>query len=318
MGKSTKIKTGLGKGLGALIPSVEFSTEKGFTMSKDSDNNEDNGFIGLIEISKIRINPYQPRQDFDLEALEGLKNSILKHGVISPITVRKSINGYELISGERRLRASTEAGLEKIPAYILDVNTPLEMLELSLIENIQRENLNPIETAHGYKRLIEEHNYTQEQIADRVGKDRTTVTNFLRLLKLPESLQESVRSKELSVGHARALLGLSDVAKMIWAGNEVFEKKLSVRDTEQLVKQIETGKILDDKKLKSISKKEIISPEVRAVLEEKANKLRQVFGTQVRISPKTKESGTLEFEFYSADDLERLIELFEIVEERIS
>jgi ParB family chromosome partitioning protein len=318
MTKSTKIKPGLGKGLGALIPSVEFSTEKGFTMSKESEDGEDNGIIGLIEISKIRINPYQPRQDFDKEALEGLKNSILKHGVISPITVRKSINGYELISGERRLRATTEAGLEKIPAYIMDVNTPLEMLELALIENIQRENLNPIETAHGYKRLIEEHNYTQEQVAERVGKDRSTVTNFLRLLKLPENLQEALRSKEISVGHARALLALSDVAKMIWAGNQIIEKQLSVRETESLVKQIETGKINVVSKPKQGLKKEIISAEVKAVLEEKANNLRQAFGTQVRITPKTKESGTVEFEFYSADDLERLFELFEIIEQRVS
>jgi len=318
MTKSTKIKPGLGKGLGALIPSVEFSTEKGFTMSKESEDGEDNGIIGLIEISKIRINPYQPRQDFDKEALDGLKNSILKHGVISPITVRKSINGYELISGERRLRATTEAGLEKIPAYIMDVNTPLEMLELALIENIQRENLNPIETAHGYKRLIEEHNYTQEQVAERVGKDRSTVTNFLRLLKLPENLQEALRSKEISVGHARALLALSDVAKMIWAGNQIIEKQLSVRETESLVKQIETGKINVVSKPKQGLKKEIISAEVKAVLEEKANNLRQAFGTQVRITPKTKESGTVEFEFYSADDLERLFELFEIIEQRVS
>lgn len=317
MTKSTKIKPGLGKGLGALIPSVEFSTERGFTVSKDDDDNSI-GIIASIEISKIRANPYQPRQDFDADALEGLKKSILKHGVISPITVRRSINGFELISGERRMRASIEAGLDTIPAYVLDVNTSTEMLEMALIENIQREDLNPIETAHGYKRLIEEYNYTQEQVAERVGKDRSTVTNFLRLLKLPENLQEALRAKEISMGHARALLALSDVAKMIWAGTQIIEKQLSVRDTEALVKQIESGSVNVGTKPKQGIKKPIISEEVKAVLTDKANNLRQSFGTQVRITPKTKESGTIEFEFYSADDLERLLELFEIVEKRMS
>ncbi len=317
MTKSTKIKPGLGKGLGALIPSVEFSTERGFTVSKDDEDNSI-GIIANIEISKIRANPYQPRQDFDADALEGLKKSILKHGVISPITVRRSINGFELISGERRMRASIEAGLDTIPAYVLDVNTSTEMLEIALIENIQREDLNPIETAHGYKRLIEEYNYTQEQVAERVGKDRSTVTNFLRLLKLPENLQEALRAKEISMGHARALLALSDVAKMIWAGGQIIEKQLSVRDTEALVKQIESGSVNVGTKPKQSIKKPIISEEVKAVLTDKANNLRHSFGTQVRITPKTKESGTIEFEFYSADDLERLLELFEIVEKRMS
>lgn len=317
MSKVNKTKTGLGKGLGALIQSVDFSPEKGFTVG-GNEGSITAGMVAEIEISSIRINPYQPRQDFDEEALEGLKKSILRHGVISPITVRKSINGYELIAGERRLRASTAAGLEKIPAFVMDVDTPYEMLELALIENIQRENLNPIETAHGYKRLIEEHNYTQEQLAATIGKDRSTVTNFLRLLKLPDTIQESLRSKEITVGHARALLSLNDVTKIIWAGNEIVEKQLSVRDTENLVKQIESQGSISDKKSQNKKPKEIISSEVKAVLEDRANTLRHAFGTQVRIAPKTKESGTIEFEFYSADDLERLLELFAYIEKRIS
>jgi ParB family transcriptional regulator, chromosome partitioning protein len=317
MTKSNKIKTGLGKGLGALIPSVEFSAEKGFTVSKEGSEEQTNNILSIIEVSKIRANPYQPRQDFDIDALEDLKKSILKHGLITPITVRRSINGYELISGERRLRAHQIGEIETIPAYVLDVNTSIEMLELAMIENIQREDLNPIETAHGYKRLIEEFNYTQEQVAERVGKERSTVTNFLRLLKLPENLQEALRAKDISMGHARALLALSDVAKMIWAGNEIIEKKLSVRDTEALVKQIETGSQGSNSKQKSLHKKDIISPETKAVLTEKADNLRKSFGTQVKINPRTKESGTIEFEFYSADDLERLMELFEYIEKRM-
>lgn len=317
MTKSTKMKTGLGKGLGALIPSVEFSADRGFTVSKDESNENSINILSIIEVSKIRANPYQPRQDFDENALEDLKKSILKHGLITPITVRRSINGYELISGERRLRAHQLGEIETIPAYVLEVNTPIEMLELAMIENIQREDLNPIETAHGYKRLIEEFNYTQEQVAERVGKERSTVTNFLRLLKLPENLQEALRAREISMGHARALLALSDVAKMIWAGNEIISKKLSVRDTESLVKQIETGAQAQNSKAKVNSKKDIISAEVKAVLDEKADNLRKSFGTQVRITPRSKESGTIEFEFYSANDLERLFELFEIIENRI-
>ncbi|MDX9790160.1 MAG: ParB/RepB/Spo0J family partition protein [Candidatus Kapabacteria bacterium] len=317
MTKSTKIKPGLGKGLGALIPSVEFSKDKGFTVGHEESNNESNSMIAMIDVSKIRANPYQPRQDFDDEALEGLKNSILKHGLITPITVRKSLNGFELISGERRLRAHQLAKIETIPAYVLDVNTPIELLELAMIENIQREDLNPIEAAHGYKRLIEEFNYTQEQVAERVGKDRSTVTNFLRLLKLPENLQEALRNKDITIGHARALLAISDVARMIWAGNEVIQNKLSVRDTEALVKQIESSALTSNKP-KSKLKKEIISNEVKAVLSEKADNLRKSFGTQVKITPKSKESGSIEFEFYSADDLERLLELFEYIEQRIS
>ncbi|MFA5511360.1 MAG: ParB/RepB/Spo0J family partition protein [Candidatus Kapaibacterium sp.] len=317
MTKSTKIKPGLGKGLGALIPSVEFSKDKGFTVGHEESNNESNSMIAMIDVSKIRANPYQPRQDFDDEALEGLKNSILKHGLITPITVRKSLNGFELISGERRLRAHQLAKIEAIPAYVLDVNTPIELLELAMIENIQREDLNPIEAAHGYKRLIEEFNYTQEQVAERVGKDRSTVTNFLRLLKLPENLQEALRNKDITIGHARALLAISDVARMIWAGNEVIQNKLSVRDTEALAKQIESNALTSNKP-KSKLKKEIISNEVKAVLSEKADNLRKSFGTQVKITPKSKESGSIEFEFYSADDLERLLELFEYIEQRIS
>ncbi|MFA7626044.1 MAG: ParB/RepB/Spo0J family partition protein [Candidatus Kapaibacterium sp.] len=317
MTKSTKIKPGLGKGLGALIPSVEFSKDKGFTVGHEESNNESNSMIAMIDVSKIRANPYQPRQDFDDEALEGLKNSILKHGLITPITVRKSLNGFELISGERRLRAHQLAKIETIPAYVLDVNTPIELLELAMIENIQREDLNPIEAAHGYKRLIEEFNYTQEQVAERVGKDRSTVTNFLRLLKLPENLQEALRNKDITIGHARALLAISDVARMIWAGNEVIQNKLSVRDTEALAKQIESNALTSNKP-KSKLKKEIISNEVKAVLSEKADNLRKSFGTQVKITPKSKESGSIEFEFYSADDLERLLELFEYIEQRIS
>lgn len=308
MTKNKKIKPGLGKGLSALIPD---SAERDIQNAEKNDNeNFEHGIIANIEITKIHRNPYQPREDFDKAALEDLKNSILEHGLIQPITVRPSINGYELVAGERRLRASTEAGFDAIPAYILkDITTGTQMLELALIENVQRENLNPIEVAHGYQRLIEECNYTQEEVSKRVGKERSTVTNFLRLLKLPENIQEAVRKKDISMGHARAILALEDAEKMTKAGKEVIEKQLSVRATEKLVKDILNGK--DEK----TEPKEILTREEKIVLEDRANTLRRSFGTQVKITPKTKESGVISFEFYSNDDLERLLDLFGRIEE---
>lgn len=320
--KKEKLKHGLGKGLGALIPSVEFSKDKGFKIAnKEEEPVADKGSVSMIEIDNIKRNPYQPRKDFEPAALEDLKNSILKHGVIQAIAVRSSINGYELISGERRLRASIAAGLKKIPAYILHDISDKQMLEIALIENVQRENLNPIEVAHGYNRLIEECSYTQEQVAERVGKDRSTITNFLRLLRLPESIQENVRTKKISMGHARTLLGLGDQAKMVAAGREIIEKELSVRATEALVKDIESGRVkftYDGKKLapQAKDKKDVVTKEVALQLEEIENRLRQSYGTNVKINPKNSESGTIEFEFYSIDDFERIVEIFENINKK--
>jgi len=319
---NTKKMTGLGKGLGALLPSTVEFTEKGFKF-KASEEEEAEGKMALLDVTRIKQNPYQPRKDFDPQGLEDLKNSIIEHGVIQPVTVRRSINGYELISGERRLRAVMSAGLSKIPAYILDDVTEIGMLAMALIENLQRENLNPIEVANGYNRLIEECSLTQEQVAQKVGKDRTTITNFLRLLKLPEKIQESLRKKEITMGHARALLALSDVKKMLYSWNHVVEKDLSVRDTETLARDIESGKLTDadsltpKKKPAKSHKRETklnVSPETAVVLEDNERRLRHLYGTQVKINPKDEDSGTIEFEFYSKDDLDRLIDMFTTIE----
>ncbi len=312
MTKTKKTPTGLGKGLGALLPSIEFSN-KGFRIKPEDANGKEKDreqALPFIEVSKIRANPYQPRKDFDEQALEDLKNSILEHGVIQPVTVRRIVDGFELIAGERRFRASKEAGLEKIPAYIIDIEEGSASLEIALIENVQRENLNPIEIANGYQRLIEECGLTQEQLSVKVGKDRTTITNFLRLLRLPEKIQESVRMKELSMGHARALLGVSQAGNMLWAWKEITEKNLSVRATEDLVKQIESGKQKTGDKKEEQKPKQVITPEEAYVLADNENKLRHIYGTQVKINAKSKESGTIEFEFYTKDDLDRLLELF--------
>lgn len=313
-------KIGLGKGLEALLPSVEFSKDKGITFKSDIEENGD-GVLANIELSKITQNPYQPRKDFEPQALEDLKNSIIEHGIITAITVRRSVNGYELISGERRVRAAKEAGFTKIPAYIRDVSTKVEMLAQAMIENLQREDLNPIEIASGYQGLMEECNLTQEEVAKRVSKDRSTVANFLRLLRLPEKIQESLRNKEITVGHARAFLGLSDTSSMLHAWQEVQKKMLSVRATEGLVKEIESGSLFYDEsqlqfvkeKPKKKDPKSILSSEASAVLESAENKLRHLFGTQVRIIPKANDKGTIEIDFYSSDDFERIIELFELI-----
>jgi ParB family chromosome partitioning protein len=301
---SKQKKIGLGKGLGALLPSVDFSDEKKRNFTEGSESNEN--FLLTLDIEKIRANPYQPRDEFDRQALEDLKNSILEHGLIQPVTVRKSINGYELVSGERRLRASKEAGLKTIECYVMNIESDREMLELAIIENVQRENLNPIEVANGYHRLIEECSYTQEEVSKKVSKDRSTVTNFLRLLKLPEKVQESLRKRLISMGHARALLALNDQAQMLAAYQIIIDKKLSVRQTESLVRDIASGKKVNEKK----QKKSPVSNDTLIVLEDTANKLRQSFGTNVKITPKSKESGVISFEFYSQDDLERLIDIF--------
>jgi len=312
-----KKNTGLGKGLGALLPSIEFS-DHGF---KFHDEEEPSSKLTEIEISKIVHNPYQPRKEFEPQALDDLKNSILEHGVIQPITVRRAVNGYELIFGERRLRAATAAGLVKIPAYIRENVSDIDMLELALIENVQREDLNAIEIASSYQRLIEECNYTQEQVARKVGKDRTTVTNFIRLLRLPEKVQESLRKKEISNGHARSLLALSKETDIIPAWTAIIDSNLSVRATEQLVKDVEAGIVVFrpfgkvvrkefPKEKKRKQPKDNVSPETAAQLEEDENILRQKFGTQVRIQPKSEYSGSIEFEFYTIDDYSRLIEMF--------
>lgn len=285
----------LGKGLGALIPDLATYEEKEQILQN----------FGDIEVDKIAPNPYQPREDFDPMALEELKNSIAEKGVIQPITVRKSSDGYQLIAGERRWRAVKELGYEKIPAFIMEITSEDELLELALIENLQREDLNPIDVAKAYQRLIEECQLTQEQVAQKVGKDRTTITNFLRLLRLPKSVQASVRAKELSMGHARALLALPDEASQLKLWKRIIRDNLSVRRVEDLVKQ-------PQKKEKTSISATIPrkSPHITAV----EDKFREVFGTQVHIYPR-KEGGKIEVQYYSDDDLDRIFDILNSLEE---
>ena len=228
-------KSGLGKGLGALIPEAAVA-EKPAT-KKEVEKSEENSAGSLIKISKIEPNRDQPRKNFDKEALEALSDSIRQHGVISPITVQKKGDRYIIIAGERRWRAARMAGLTEIPAYVGDYSER-EIAELSLIENIQREDLNPIEEAQAYKRLMTEFNLKQEEVAERVSKSRSAITNTMRLLKLSEEVQKYLIDGTLSEGHARALLGTEDVEAQNKLAKKVIDEKLSVRDIEKLIKNL--------------------------------------------------------------------------------
>jgi len=296
------LKKGLGKGLGALMQDVSLSS----TLNQGI-NEEFKHIISNILLKDIRPNPFNPRQDFESIALEELKSSITTHGLIQPITVRKVPQGYELISGERRYRAFKELNLENIPAYVIEVESDSVMLELAIIENVQRENLNPIEVANGYQRLIEEHQYTQEKVAERVGKQRSTITNSLRLLKLPLSVQDHVRDKKLSMGQARALLSLENYDEILDASQFVIDHELSVRDTEKYVK----GYGQKNKSNQSQSRVIRISDETKTILNDKSEKLMHRYGTNVRITAKTEETGKIEIDFYSKEDFQRIIELLE-------
>lgn len=303
MADSHKSKSVLGKGLGALIPRAPLSEEPVSPVSLPKDDGADNVIVAA-EVSRVRPNPYQPRLDFDPQALDELKRSILEKGVIQPITVRRVANGnYELISGERRVRASQEAGLKTIPAYIIRVSSDEEMLELALVENLQREHLNPIEIAVSYQRLIDECRLTQEEVAQKIGKDRTTVTNFLRLLKLPEKIKNSVRKEEISMGHARALITLPDERTQLRIHDKIVQQGLSVRKVEALVKDF--GK-------KSV-KKLAAGSEARSdgSFQSIETRLRQSLGTKVSIRKAPNGGGEIVIEYYNPGDLDRLLEMLE-------
>ena len=298
-----KAQTGLGKGLGALIQS---SASKDAPIQDEAKNHT----IIEIEITKIKTNPFQPRVIFDQEALSDLVESIKIHGVIQPIAVRKSGNAYELIAGERRIRASIEAGLEKIPAIILDIDSDQTMIELAIIENVQRENLNDIEIAMGYHLLMDKCNLTQEQVAQKVGKDRATVANFLRLLKLPIEIQQKLAMRELTNGHARALLSLSSFDNQKVLAERIISEDLSVRETENIIRELMGGvkktiKKSSKKKAGNAKQTQSLNSDLLAL----EDSLREHFTTQVAINMKEHETGKIEITFFSLDDLQRVIEL---------
>jgi len=314
----SKIKPGLGRGLDALInPQAKQEVEKQVTVSSNNISKDDGKSFDIlvkIPVNNIIPNPYQPRTEFEPNALDELKKSILQNGLIQPITVRrKNEITYELISGERRLRACKDIGFKEIPAYIIDVQTKEAMVALALIENIQREKLNAIEVAKAYKRLLEECNLSQEEIAEKVGKDRSTITNSLRLLKLPEEVQVSLVKDEISAGHARALINLPSEKYQKELLNLIIKNSLSVRKVEALVKDYISG---NGKQVPAKKGSSNISTAKSASLADLENKLRMIFGTKVVCKQKVDGSGEISIEFYSNDELERLFELFDLIENK--
>ncbi|HMD14603.1 MAG TPA: ParB/RepB/Spo0J family partition protein [Bacteroidota bacterium] len=304
----SKAKGGLGKGLSALIHSSE-ENERAPEPERDRPVipvGSVSGSTLQLDITKIRPNPLQPRADFDQQALDELKKSIQQKGIIQPVTVRPVANGlYELISGERRIRASMEVGLKTVPAYIIEVRTDAEMLELALIENLQREHLNPIEIAISYQRLMSDVGLSAEQVAHKVSKDRTTVVNFLRLLKLPTSIQDALRKSQITMGHARALISLPEQTTQMKLFGQIVKKDLNVRQVEKLVR--DAGKK---------SQKKTARPSKRAgtVEENLSDRIQQILATRVNINILEEGRGEIIIEFYSHDDLGRLFDLLASIE----
>lgn len=286
---------GLGKGLDALIPPSPVAEKK--TPAQEAKAAEQ-GNETIVKITKVEPNREQPRKNFDEDALLELADSIKQFGVIQPIVVQDRKDHYEIIAGERRWRAAKLAGLKEVPVIIKNY-TEQEIVEISLIENIQRENLNPIEEAQAYKKLLTEFNLKQDEVAERVSKSRTAVTNSMRLLKLSEEVQQMVINDMLSTGHARALLAIEDADEQYTLAQKVFDEKLSVRDVEKLVKNLHKPakpKKLDDKALVLI-------------YQDIEEKLKQSLSTKVSVAAKGEGAGKIEIEFYSHDDLDRLVEI---------
>lgn len=312
----SKIRPGLGRGLDALLnPNASKNENKPMSVSSDNIGSDDGASFNILAklpITKIVPNPFQPRTEFKKEALEELTRSILENGLIQPITVRRKLDGnYELISGERRLRACTEIGYKEIPGYIIRVESNEAMLALSLIENIQREDLNPIEIAIAYKRLMEECQLSQEEIADKVGKNRTTITNSIRLLKLPIQIQDSLVKNEISAGHARALINISNEAVQLDILKKIVKENLSVRKVEALVQSYSDAK---RKKKENKDKDKEKEKGLRILSQiDIENKLRETFGTKVICKQKKDGSGEITIEYYSNEELERLLDLLNSV-----
>jgi len=291
-----KKKSGLGRGLGALL---EDSGEKKKISGAGA---TPKGAINEIDISKIETNPWQPRTAFDEEALSDLAESIKVQGIIQPITVRAlNENEFQLISGERRLQASKRAGLKSIPAYIR-VADDQQMLEMALIENIQRENLNSIEIALSYQRLLSECNLKQEQLGERVGKNRSTVTNYLRLLKLPPDIQVALRDNRLSMGHARALISVDNVDRQLDLYHQILKDDLSVRKVEELVRSGGKGETDTTK----------ANHEISSEIREVQTKLTSHFGSKIHIKANEKNRGEIKIPFTSTEDLNRILEILDI------
>ena len=286
---------GLGKGLDSLIPNTVGEAK----VKKDVQNvAEPKGPETFVKITKVEPNREQPRKNFDEDALQELADSIKQFGLLQPIMVQDRKDHYEIIAGERRWRAAKLAGLKEVPVIIRNY-TEREIVEISLIENIQREDLNPIEEAQAYKRLLTEFNLKQDEVAERVSKSRTAVTNSIRLLKLSEKVQKMVIDEMITTGHARALLAVEDQEEQYTLAQKIFDEKLSVRDVEKLVKNLH----------KPVKPKKVDDKTMQIIYRDIAEKLKQRLGTKVAVSSKGEGAGKIEIEFYNHYDLDRLLEM---------
>ena len=288
---------GLGKGLDTLIPTGKVEVKSKKSTEKSNEVKEP---TTTVKITMVEPNREQPRKNFDQDALEELADSIKQYGLIQPIVVQDRKTYYEIIAGERRWRAAKIAGLKEVPVIIKNY-TEQEIVEISLIENIQRENLNPIEEAMAYKRLLNEFNLKQDEVAERVSKSRTAVTNSMRLLKLCDEVQQMIIDEMITTGHARALISVEDPEQQYILAQKIFDEKLSVRDVEKFVKDL--GKTKKEKKAKEKDKA------LEVIYQEIEQKLKDKVGTKVSITSKGDGAGKLEIEFYNHDDLERIIAL---------
>lgn len=307
-------KSGLGRGLDALFPEKTVQSKpktvktvkeekKVAVDTKKSSQQETSNGERMMKISMIEPNREQPRKKFDEDALQELSESIKQYGILQPLLVSDKKDYYEIVAGERRWRAAKMAGLKEVPVVVKEFSTQ-EIVEISLIENIQREDLNPVEEAMAYKRLIDEFHLKQDEIAERVSKSRTAVTNSMRLLKLDSRVQQMMVDEMISAGHAKAILAISDPEQQYNAAMKVFDEKLSVRETEKLVKSI----------LTPTKKKPVVSnPTEDAIYESLEEKMKGITGTRVFIHRKKNNKGKIEIEYYSRDDLDRIIDLFESI-----
>lgn len=307
-------KKGLGKGLGAIfgedvVKENKEETEKkakAKAEAKAAEEMDEKGRILMLKLDLVQPNKEQPRKTFDEEKINELAESIKNYGVLQPLLVQKNDSFYEIIAGERRWRAAKAAGLKEVPAVLKEYSKQ-EAMEISLIENVQRADLNPIEEALGYKQLIDEFELTQEEIAVRVAKSRTVITNTMRLLKLDEQIQNMLVQGVITSGHARALLSLEDAQMQLKAAKEILDKKLSVRETERLVKRLQ-------KEASGEKKEEKKKDETLALIyQDLEDRMKSVMGTKVSIHNKDKNKGRIEIEYYSEAELERIVEMIESI-----
>lgn len=293
------VKKGLGKGLDSLITD-KVNTKPAASKNNPTPKSEHAADAIMMNITKVEPNREQPRKKFDEDALLELAESIKQYGVLQPLLVQEREDYYEIVAGERRWRAAKIAGIKEIPVIIKKL-TRQEIMEISLIENIQREDLNPIEEALAFKRLLTEFNLKQDEVAERVSKSRTAVTNAMRLLKLNEKVQQMVIDDMIQTGHARALLGIEDLEKQYNMAQKVFDEKLSVRETEKLVKKVQ--------KEKEEVEKTKMDKQLEIVYQDLEEKMKQILGTKVSINAKDENKGKIEIEYYNKEDLDRLIDM---------